>query len=410
MKMQSNHNYHRKTKHILLAGLIYDNNLGDQAIYLSTRKMVEEAVNALGIPNVKIDVVDITGRLGAGLSQKAIIQKLCLKFIRKFRQYFWGKEKARNYSRVDTAKMVSLLNINKNTSAIIFVGGGIIKFKYQYFHVYLNVITQYAEKYNIPVMFSGVGIEGYDEHHPDCMTLKEMLNRKCIKVITTRDDFECLNNNYIFRSDIITARVADPACSFAMFNPLTEIEKNNCIGLGVVREGLFEDNGIAFSKIEMLKLWSDIYFKILENGYECKLFCNGAKSDFRFLEELKEYIVNVSNITPDYMTRPLTVKQLTDGICNCAGLIVGRLHASILAYAYDIPCVSLVWNHKQTMFGEQTGHKKYFIKANEFNADLIITRLIDAMAEKTDMGSKQQYCSTTHKYIQNFLEEYCLER
>lgn len=60
---------------------------------------------------------------------------------------------------------------------------------------------------------------------------------------------------------------------------------------------------------------------------------------------------------------PLTVKQLTDGICNCAGLIVGRLHTSILAYAYDIPCVSLVWNHKQTMFGEQTGHGKYFSNA-----------------------------------------------
>lgn len=53
----------KKEHHILLAGLIYDNNLGDQAIYLSTKKMVEEAIDTIGIQNVKIDAVDIIGRL-----------------------------------------------------------------------------------------------------------------------------------------------------------------------------------------------------------------------------------------------------------------------------------------------------------------------------------------------------------
>lgn len=372
------HIYKRKEQHILLAGLIYDNNLGDQAIYLSTREMVEQIIHDLNIQNVKINSVDIIGRLDKELNLKNIIQKIYLKFMRKVRRYLFGKENASCYSRIDTAKIVSILNINKKTSAIIFVGGGIIKFKYQKFFIYLDVITKYAEKHNIPVMFSGVGVEGYDENHPDCMILKNVLNRKCVKMITTRDDLECLINNYIPESDILTARVADPACSFAMFTPSAEIGKHKCIGLGMVREGLFEDNDITFPKHEMLKLWSEIYLKIRENGYECKLFCNGAKSDFRFLEELREYMIATTNITPVYVQRPQKVDELTDEMCKCKGLIVGRLHAAILAYSYDIPCISLVWNHKQTMFGKYTGLDNRFIQVNDFNADLIVARLMNA--------------------------------
>lgn len=328
--------------------------------------------------------------------------------MRKVRRYLFGKENASHYSRIDTARIVSILNINRKTSAIIFVGGGLIKYRCQYLFIYLDAITKYAEKLNIPVMFSGVGVEGYDDDHPDCKILKNALNRKCIKIITTRDDLECLMNNYILGSDILTARVADPACSFAMFTSLPETEEHKCIGLGVVREGLFEDYGITFPKHEMLKLWAEIYLKLYEEGYECKLFCNGAKSDFRFLEELREYIIATTNITPVYMPRPQEVKQLTDEMCKCAGLIVGRLHAAILAYAYDIPCISLVWNQKQTMFGKYTGLDKRFIQVNDFNADLIVARLMNAMNEKpVNRNSKKQYCSTTAKYIEQFIAEYC---
>jgi polysaccharide pyruvyl transferase WcaK-like protein len=206
---------------------------------------------------------------------------------------------------------------------------------------------------------------------------------------------------------VITAQVADPACSFSRFFPLRTADQKNCIGLGVVRERLFEDNDVAFSKEEMLKLWSELYMNLLNKGYDCKLFCNGALSDFRFLEKLREYIADRYHITPDYVPRPETVEELTGILCSCKGVIVARLHASILSYAYDIPCVSLVWNHKQTMFGEQTGHEQFFITSKDFHADLIIERLIDAMAQKPDPVSKQKYCSTTQKYIENFLAEYC---
>jgi len=36
---------------------------------------------------------------------------------------------------------------------------------------------------------------------------------------------------------------------------------------------------------------------------------------------------------------------------SCDRIIASRLHASIFAYSYAVPCVSLVWNVKQRIFG-----------------------------------------------------------
>ena len=56
---------------------------------------------------------------------------------------------------------------------IVFDGGGIIKFKREKFYFYIAHILEKAQERNIPVYFSGVGVEGYDETDERCQMLKK---------------------------------------------------------------------------------------------------------------------------------------------------------------------------------------------------------------------------------------------
>lgn len=52
------------SKNIVLVGLTYDNNLGDQAIFQSTKSMLADVLKHNGITNVEIRDMDMTGRIG----------------------------------------------------------------------------------------------------------------------------------------------------------------------------------------------------------------------------------------------------------------------------------------------------------------------------------------------------------
>lgn len=75
------------------------------------------------------------------------------------------------YSEDDT--MISAADL------IVFDGGGIIKFKREKFYFYIARILEKAQERNIPVYFSGVGVEGYDETDERCQMLKKALRYPC---------------------------------------------------------------------------------------------------------------------------------------------------------------------------------------------------------------------------------------
>ena len=52
----------------------------------------------------------------------------------------------------------------------------------------INDAMRLAKEYNKPVIFSAIGIEGYDEDNAKCQRLKKTLNYDNVRVITTRGD------------------------------------------------------------------------------------------------------------------------------------------------------------------------------------------------------------------------------
>ncbi|SDB46843.1 Polysaccharide pyruvyl transferase family protein WcaK [Pseudobutyrivibrio sp. YE44] len=371
---------------ILLVGLIYDSNLGDQAIYYSTKKMVEDIVG----PNYEIRAIDLYGRTGQPKSHNKIVTKIL------------NKIHPSNLTANDICKKIEeqLPSICKDTRAIIFVGGGLIKYKHQIIAEPMITVLNYAEKLNIPVMLSAVGVEGYGEKDALCQQLKAAINQKCVQAITTRDDLELLKSSYVVNDNIAVARVADPACSInGLYKNNGKVAKR--IGLGIGRRGLFQDYENAISDEYVAEFWAKLYSLIKENGYDCYFFTNGLPADDAFARAIMKQYNIPSNLL---LERPKTLEQLISQISSFEGMVVTRLHSSIIGYSYAVPCISLVWNQKQVMFGEATGCKdNYFEK--EFDAKAVFERLVHEINHGESTINRDEYICSTKTAIRAFLEK-----
>ena len=394
------------SRNIVLAGLQYDNNLGDQAIYMCAYKMLQSLLIDHGICDTEIRKVDLTGRYAKNKNKLNRPFRYLKKLYRKL-GYKSGLEslpvkEARYVSSRQAAKY-----IDSDTVAVIFAGGGIVKYKYQQFHIYIDEFTKRADKLGVPVMLNAVGVEGYDADDPECMLLKRALNRDCVKYVSTRDDIELLSDKYCENGQKAEL-VADPVCSLSFMKPLRKKpHEGRIIGLGTVRSGLFIDNDIDFTREDMLKFWSDIITEIKKRGMQCRVFCNGTIDDMHFQDDLAKYMGLSDEEKKELMyERPTSVGQLARYINGFDAVITGRLHASIIAYSYSVPSVGLVWNDKQRMFGRIIGHPERFIEPEDFNAETVIDAVEAAMKTGYDEEKRRSFTSTTSAFMDRFVRDY----
>jgi polysaccharide pyruvyl transferase WcaK-like protein len=206
---------------------------------------------------------------------------------------------------------------------------------------------------------------------------------------------------------MITAQVADPACSLDKIYPVkrNSLIRKGVIGLNCVREQLFVEYGVPFHKTQMLKLWSRLFNRVVQSGYDCKLFCNGSPFDEQFCFDLLEYMsIPKENWKSVMERRPQSAGELANVIMSFDAIIACRLHASIIAYSYGIPGVALVWNNKQVMFGKIIGYPERFITKEQFNAQYIVNILENAIKQGYNEKNREQYCKTTSIAIDDFVK------
>ena len=391
---------------IILVGLIYDANLGDQAIYESTRHMVEETAARHGM-HLCIKGIDLYGRSrpdGGGRKGSAAGRA-----VRRLARHIWHGE-----GICDKVLKECRKKMGKETRAVIFVGGGLLKFEHQFLAPPVRAVLQYAHSLDIPVMLSAVGVEGFDEGNAECLALRDALNLGNVRMVTTRDDLELLRGKWLLRGDIRSGKVADPACALPdVTRPLAWSRTGHArggkdggartVGLGIGRANLFSDYGAGCTAAQAKKLWAGLYRELTRRGYRCVLFTNGLYEDDAFAREALAEIHRHGYKDAVCLDRPRNVQELVDIIASLDGEIVTRLHASILGYAYHVPSVGLVWNRKQTMFGEAIRYPERFVTYDRFDAPFLADRIEAAMSEGYEPGHKERYASLTSRYIEQFL-------
>ena len=280
----------------------------------------------------------------------------------------------------------------QEADVVVFGGAPMFNYTYQIFYERTSMIVDLAQKWNIPVIFSAVGVEQFDESDERARRIKTALNQPCVKMITTRDGIKLLEK-IKERSDLKIGKVSDPAV-FAdrimvkfdrrrLSENETEMSADETlsrkkIGVFVLRADGFINNGYRFSRYQAAQFWVDLARELETRGYDYEFLTSGHFGD----EAMLDALVRDYGIPEDKCLFAMnTPEMLTERISGFDGIVSCRLHPSITAYAFGIPAVGIVWNAKVPGFYEGMGYSSRAIDASAMTAKSVMDALEKAMDE-----------------------------
>lgn len=291
----------------------------------------------------------------------------------------------------------------KSVDAIVFAGGGFLKFRTQGLNYYVEQIVKIAKKKNIPVMMNGVGIEGYSDDDIRCQKLKKIINSDCVKVITTRDDIDTLKQKYVCNEHIKCARVGDPALWIPECYGAHRQKSPDTVGVNVIRGMIYKDYGNHFSYGQLKQFYKDLLDELTGRGIKWTLFSNGMKSDQEFgVELLREMDLPLKD---HLLPAPVESIDLINMVGDFSCILGTRLHACITAYALDVPVVGLIWNEKMRMFSDIIGKENNFFEEDQLEVKGIADCLARSIGETYDTSIRDRLKKSTKEYLDLFLSE-----
>jgi len=287
----------------------------------------------------------------------------------------------------------------READLIVFAGGGIIRYQHKAFVESIDCITKLADNIGVPVIFSAVGVEGFAEDDDKCKVLKKALNRHCVKMITTRDEFELLIDKFIENKNIIIKKVAD---SVLWCDEVYKVEKefnSEVVGIEIIRSNVYKEYGIDFDEDKQLELYEQIINEFDRKNIKWRLFTTGVIADYEFAKKFLEHIGVEDNIIV-----PQSDYDLVNIISKFKGIISPRLHANIIAYTLGAPFVGLNYNKKLNMFAKNINHEEYFFDVSDYNAQNIVSKLEKAFFEVHDRKFIEEYRDTTYTSLESFIK------
>lgn len=338
-----------KDKHayqILLLTNRDSDNVGDQVIEACDIGLIKAVMKNLNIGNRGYK---INSRAAAIVSQKYLSTK-------------------------DAVLLKPAEDMIKDSDLVIFGGAPMFNYQYQNFYERTAVTLELAEKHGVPVIFSAIGVEGYDEDNEKCQRLKKTLNFDCVKQITTRDDFESLRK-FKANENMMIDKVSDPAVFtskvFERHTSRKSSEKQK-VGIFVLRANGFKDNKVNFSKEDAADLWKNLILELEQNGYDYELLTSGHFGDEAFLDRLIRKYNFKENKCVFNMNSP---EALIGKISSYDAVISSRLHPSIISFSLNVPSVGIVWNSKVEHFYNSIGYGDRIINVNDIAPEVIVEKV-----------------------------------
>jgi len=290
----------------------------------------------------------------------------------------------------------------KNADAVVFAGGGFLKFRTQGLNYIVEQIVKIAKKNNIPVMMNGVGIEGYDEKDIRCQKLKRVINNDCVKIITTRDDIDILQNNYITNPNIQTSRVGDPALWVPECYGVERKQHNDKIGVNIIRGKIFQAYGNDLSEFELMNFYLNLVQGIESKGWEWVLFSNGMKADQVFGQRLLQALKckDEGKLLPV----PGDTMEFLEAIQEFKCVFGARLHSCITSYALDVPVVGMIWSEKLQIFSEVIEKPKNFFSEEKLKVEDVLNAMEKSFDDKYDSDIRNKLRNLTLLYVEKFMK------
>lgn len=314
---------------------------------------------------------------------------------------------ARYMKTKDPRDLEEAEDLVKQSDIVIFGGAPMFNFLYQDFYERTAVLLDLIKKYGKPVLFSAIGVEGYDDTSKKCHRLKKALNFDCVKQITTRDDFETLQK-YKEREDLILDKVADPAVfASKVFEPYKagqtastdagvageaeKPEKRKKVGIFILRQGGFIANKVAFSRDDAVSLWLKLIDELEARGIDYELVTSGHFSDEAFLD----YLIRKHHVPESKCVFNINAPEdLIHAISSYDAVISCRLHPSIVSFSLDVPSLGIVWNQKVKWFYDSIGYGDRVFDTASLNPGLLAEKLEQILSESVE--KKPEFLMTVY--------------
>ncbi|PDT53038.1 MULTISPECIES: polysaccharide pyruvyl transferase family protein [Sinorhizobium] len=123
---------------------------------------------------------------------------------------------------------------------------------------------------------------------------------------------------------------------------------------------------------------------LLDDGYNVRLFSNGAEEDQAFARRLLGAPDLARCVAQDRLSlapRPTRPEELVDTIAAMQVIMAHRLHACIAAYSLGVPQIGLAWDEKVEGFFSFTGQPDRFAAG-----DMPVRQMAVALAEAARQG------------------------
>ena len=279
-------------------------------------------------------------------------------------------------------------------------------------------IVELARDCGVPVLFPSIVVEAFDKLNPKSSKLA--LAIPVARQFTTRDDTSSVER-HAEGASIVATRVSDPVL-FAdiVFNSVSAVPRPSSasvthrvrrlvpagaedvvrrlvgrpvssarsqssepalkrrIGLVLTKEGLIREDRVSFTAEKLREFWLDVISELKARGYDYRLFTTGYYADELFLDQV---VADAGVPASKVAVTVNSPEELHAQLSACDGVIAYRLHASIAAFAYEIPTIGLSWNFKVPYFYESVGYGERALPVERWTAADVVPALEKAMAE-----------------------------
>lgn len=351
---------------IAVIGVYYSENLGDAVICDCVAYWLKQA-----FPDDEICVIDIEGKTDFSTQYSVTMKLLRYRYCKlkwdefltksgiKDRIYHWNK------LDVDTRQDFYEKMGNENFDAAVFAGG-------QLFMDWLSLdiceLLKRFERRKIPVYFNACGV-GTAISEKIRQQLSRYLLNSNVRFISSRDDVEETAARYLCHKKDVHMTY-DPAlwCREVYGN----MDKNS----GLLGLGIMYSNHTSLKRLT--KFWTDLIKELENRNIKWKMFCNGSAEDYCYgCYVLKKVGLKEKEGILPYPQNPMAlIKQIT----SFSKIISFRLHSHIIAVAYNIPAVAIVWDEKLRFFYRKLFHEERC--KNEKDTPKVILDALDAAVKE----------------------------
>ena len=285
---------------------------------------------------------------------------------------------------------------------IIFPGGALFGFSYLGLLEDFETVLDIAEKNDIPVVFSSLGLNNAgatDENEP---YLTALLHKKCIKALSVRDSVTAFRR-YAGDVPYTITPVCDPAV-WAGYVYAADLKPKSAdrpiVGINVVRGGLFKDNGVDFVLHNEVEYLSALAEELENHGIETCFFTNGQTLDCNTLR----FFAKECEVPVEKLSLPDTAREVVQAISRFDAVAAIRMHASIISYALGVPALNLVWNPKIPDFYEMIGHPERALMPGEWSPALVAEQIRHMLDEK-DYRPDPAVLMTLYRFLYETMQE-----